>query len=116
MINRVVFLLVMQVVLVAFPCSRCASSRAAWNRLDARTHVLLAQDAATSAPRPGGAPRPPLSRPARQPTNIVRLFHGRGKTAVQEKLAVRPLREQDAELAVQCAGTILCEPGWADWA
>lgn len=47
--------------------------------------------------------------------NIVRLFHGRGKTAVQEKLQVRPLREQDAELAVQCVGTILCELGWADW-
>lgn len=47
--------------------------------------------------------------------NIVRLFHGRGKTAVQEKLPVRSLREQDAELAVQCIGTILCELGWADW-
>lgn len=47
--------------------------------------------------------------------NIVRLFHGRGKTAVQEKLAFRPLREQDAELAVQCVGTILCELEWADW-
>lgn len=47
--------------------------------------------------------------------NIVRLFHSRGKTAVQEKLSVRPLREQDAELAVQCIGTILCELGWADW-
>jgi hypothetical protein len=47
--------------------------------------------------------------------NIVRLFHGRGKIAVQEKLQVRPLREQDAELAVQCVGTILCELGWADW-
>jgi hypothetical protein len=47
--------------------------------------------------------------------NIVRLFHSRGKTAVQEKLPVRPLREQDAELAVQCVGTILCDLGWADW-
>lgn len=47
--------------------------------------------------------------------DIVRLFHGRGKTAVQEKLDVRPLREQDAELAVQLVGTILCELGWADW-
>ncbi len=47
--------------------------------------------------------------------SIIRLFHGRGKTAVQEKLPVRPLREQDAELAVQCVGTILCELGWADW-
>lgn len=47
--------------------------------------------------------------------NIVRLFHGRGKTAIQEKLAIRPLRDQDAELAVQCIGTILCELGWADW-
>lgn len=47
--------------------------------------------------------------------NIVRLFHGRGKSAVQEKLPVRALCEQDAELAVQCVGTILCELGWADW-
>ncbi len=47
--------------------------------------------------------------------NIVRLFHSRGKTAVQEKFSFRPLREQDAELAVQCIGTILCELGWADW-
>lgn len=47
--------------------------------------------------------------------NIVRLFHGRGKTAVQENLSVRPFREQDAELAVQCIGTIHCESGWADW-
>jgi len=47
--------------------------------------------------------------------NIVRLFHSRGKTAVQEKFPVRPLREQDAELAVQCVGTILCELDWADW-
>lgn len=47
--------------------------------------------------------------------NIIRLFHGRGKTAVQEKLSIRTLCEQDSELAVLCVGTILCELGWADW-
>ncbi len=46
---------------------------------------------------------------------IVRLFHSRGKNAVRERLQVPPLREQDAELAVQCVGTILRDLGWAQW-
>jgi hypothetical protein len=47
--------------------------------------------------------------------DIVRLFHSRAKHAVKEKLALRSIREQDAELAVQCVGTILCELGWGEW-
>lgn len=47
--------------------------------------------------------------------HISRLSHSRGKASVQDKFQTRPLREQDAELAVQCVGTILCELGWADW-
>lgn len=46
---------------------------------------------------------------------IVQRFHSRRKNAEQEKRVLRPIREQDAELAVQCVGTILCELGWADW-
>mgnify|MGYP001575108488 CR=1 FL=1 len=46
---------------------------------------------------------------------IVQRFHSRRKNAEQEKRLFRPIREQDAEFAVQCVGTILCELGWADW-
>jgi hypothetical protein len=28
---------------------------------------------------------------------------------------LRPIREQDAELAVQLVGTMLCDLGWAEW-
>ncbi len=47
---------------------------------------------------------------------IVQRLHSRRKNAEQEKRQFRPIREQDAELAVQLVGTILCELGWADWA
>lgn len=47
--------------------------------------------------------------------DIIRIFHARGKSAEQERRAVRLVREQDAELAVQCVGTILCDLGWAEW-
>lgn len=46
---------------------------------------------------------------------IVQIFHSRGKHAEKEKRGVRPIVEQDAELAVQCIGTILCDLGWAKW-
>lgn len=46
---------------------------------------------------------------------IVRIFHSRVKPSVQERLPVPPVREQDAELAVYCVGSILCELGWAEW-
>jgi len=46
---------------------------------------------------------------------IPQRLHSRGKTSEQEKRDVRPLREQDAELAVQCIGVMLCDLGWAEW-
>lgn len=47
---------------------------------------------------------------------IVRVFHSRAKPSVQEKIPeIRPLREQDAELAVQCIGCIICDLGWGEW-
>jgi len=47
---------------------------------------------------------------------IPQRLHSRGKHAEKEKRdSLRPIREQDAELAVQCIGTILCDLGWAKW-
>jgi len=47
---------------------------------------------------------------------IPQRLHSRGKHAEREKRdTLRPIREQDAELAVQCIGTILCDLGWAEW-
>jgi hypothetical protein len=52
-------------------------------------------------------------------STIARL-HSRGKHAEQERAEqdgrnLRPIHEQDAQLAIQAVGTILCELGWADW-
>lgn len=44
---------------------------------------------------------------------ITARLHTRGKHAEQEARGVRELREQDAQLAVQCVGVILCDLGWA---
>ncbi len=52
---------------------------------------------------------------AKNAADIVRLLHGRTKYAVQQDKNVRPVREQDAELAVQCIGVMLCDLGWAEW-
>lgn len=46
---------------------------------------------------------------------IPQRLHSRAKTSEQEKREIRPLREQDAELAVQCIGVMLCDLGWAKW-
>ncbi|KON46603.1 hypothetical protein [Mariprofundus ferrooxydans] len=46
---------------------------------------------------------------------IAARLHSRGKHAEQEARGVRELREQDAQLAVQCVGVILCDLGWAEW-
>ncbi len=46
---------------------------------------------------------------------IIALLHSRAKPTEQIKRDPRSLREQDAELAVLCAGTLLCEFGWAEW-
>lgn len=47
--------------------------------------------------------------------SIIARLHARGKPSMQDKLGLKPIREQDAELATQCVGTILCELGWAEW-
>jgi hypothetical protein len=52
---------------------------------------------------------------AKNAADIVRLLHGRTKYAVQIDKSTRPIREQDAELAVQCIGVMLCDLGWAEW-
>lgn len=46
---------------------------------------------------------------------IIARFHARAKPVVQQKHEPRAIREQDAELATQCIGAILCDLGWADW-
>lgn len=47
---------------------------------------------------------------------IPQRLHSRGKNAEKEKRDnLRSIRQQDAELAVQCVGTMLCELRWADW-
>lgn len=52
---------------------------------------------------------------SRDCADLVRLFHARAKPSEQAKRKPRPITEQDAELAVQCLGTLLCELGWARW-
>ncbi|MFA6903194.1 MAG: hypothetical protein WC236_08940 [Gallionellaceae bacterium] len=51
----------------------------------------------------------------RNSAEIVRLLHGRTKYAVQRDKNTRDVREQDAELAMQCIGIMLCDLGWAAW-
>ncbi len=47
---------------------------------------------------------------------ISQRLHTRGKHAAKEQFDnLRPIREQDAELAVQCIGVMLCDLRWADW-
>lgn len=51
---------------------------------------------------------------ANSASTIARL-HSRGKHAEQERRNMRPIHEQDAQLAIQLIGTVLCDLGWADW-
>ena len=47
---------------------------------------------------------------------IPQRLHSRGRNPEQEKRdKLRPIREQDAELAVQCIGVMLCDLEWARW-
>jgi hypothetical protein len=46
---------------------------------------------------------------------MIARLHSRAKPVERAKRELRPIREQDAQLATQCLGTILCELGWADW-
>ncbi len=52
---------------------------------------------------------------AENAADIVRIFHARAKPSEMERRNLRPITEQDAELAINCVGTILCELGWAQW-
>ncbi|MEW6331077.1 MAG: hypothetical protein AB1560_06440 [Pseudomonadota bacterium] len=47
--------------------------------------------------------------------DILAILHPRAKPSEQAMRPLRPVREQDAELAVQLVGTMLCDLGWADW-
>jgi hypothetical protein len=47
---------------------------------------------------------------------IINRLHARGKAVEQEKRALRPIREEDAELVTHCVGNLLCELGMAEWA
>lgn len=62
-----------------------------------------------------GLEDPHRKRVAAAAADIVRLFHSREKPSTQERLPVNPVREQEAQLAVYCIGSLLCELGWAEW-
>lgn len=47
--------------------------------------------------------------------DIIAILHPRPKPSEQAMRPLRPIREQDAELAVQLIGTMLCDLGWAEW-
>jgi len=47
--------------------------------------------------------------------DTVAKLHNRRKNAVQEKLNPRRITNQDAELAIQSVGTIICDLGWGRW-
>jgi hypothetical protein len=46
---------------------------------------------------------------------IIARLHARAKPVERERREMRAIREQDAQLATQCLGIILCELGWANW-
>ncbi|WP_428409072.1 hypothetical protein [Hyphococcus sp.] len=48
-------------------------------------------------------------------SHIIARLHARNKPSERERRKMRAIREQDAELATQCLGVILCELGWAEW-
>lgn len=52
---------------------------------------------------------------AENAANIIARLHARAKPSEQEKRQLRQIREQDADLAVQCVGALLCEIGFAEW-
>jgi hypothetical protein len=47
--------------------------------------------------------------------NIIARLHARGKPVEQEKRELLPIRENDANLVVQCVGGLLCELGYGEW-
>ena len=52
---------------------------------------------------------------AENAARIVALLHARSKSTEQSRRNTRKLMEQDADLAVACVGTSLCDFGWAEW-
>jgi len=57
-----------------------------------------------------------VQRILRCAAEIPQRLHSRAKHAEQEmRDYMRPIRKQDAELAVQCIGVMLCDLGWAKW-
>ncbi|MEQ8322071.1 MAG: hypothetical protein RH946_17545 [Rhodospirillales bacterium] len=48
-------------------------------------------------------------------SKIIARLHARAKPAERSKRELLSIREQDAELAIQCVGTILCELGLGKW-
>ncbi|MCY4361125.1 MAG: hypothetical protein OXE42_02905 [Gammaproteobacteria bacterium] len=46
---------------------------------------------------------------------IIARLHARAKPVEKTKRSLRDICQQDAELAAQCLGVILCELGWANW-
>lgn len=46
---------------------------------------------------------------------IIARLHARAKPVEKTKRSLREICQQDAELAAQCLGVILCELGWAHW-
>lgn len=46
---------------------------------------------------------------------IINRFHPRRKASERRRRALRRLSDEEAQLAVQCLGTILVELGWAHW-
>ena len=47
--------------------------------------------------------------------DILAILHPRAKPSEQAMRPLRAIREQDAELAVQLVGTMLCDLEWANW-
>ena len=47
---------------------------------------------------------------------LIARLHARAKPTERSKRSLPSIREQDAELAILCVGTILRELGWARWA
>lgn len=48
-------------------------------------------------------------------SRIIARLHARAKPVEKAKRSLRDIQEQEAELAAQCLGVVLCELGWADW-
>ena len=59
--------------------------------------------------------RKPELRIANDLADVIARYHSRRKHVVQEKFNPRRINEQDAELAIQSVGIILCDLGWANW-